>query len=117
MNEVVCVAFYKGFEEYKRKVMQAFHLPDLRDIIADEPKEVEGGVDTTTRDEPIKAGEAAEAEADPNPLRALTRQSCQIDRPNGLNAGDCHVDDSQDGGDDRCYRGGHPDWWGPNSKL
>lgn len=52
------------------KVAQAFHLPDLKDIIVDEPKEVEGGVDAVAWDKPTEAGEAAEAEADLNPPRS-----------------------------------------------
>lgn len=31
VNEAVCNAFYKGFDECKKKVAQAFHLPDLKD--------------------------------------------------------------------------------------
>lgn len=48
VNEVVCDAFYKGSKKCKRKVIQAFHLSDLRVIIIDEPEEVEGGVDVAT---------------------------------------------------------------------
>lgn len=43
VNEVICDAYYKGFEECKRKVVQAFHLPNLNDIKADKPKEAEEG--------------------------------------------------------------------------
>lgn len=80
MNEAVCDAFYKGFEEYKRKVMQAFHLPDLMDIVADESEEVEEGVDAVARDELVGASEAVEAEADldpqePNPSKPSDRQA------------------------------------------
>lgn len=42
VNEVMCDAFYKGFDECKRKIAQSLHLPDLKDIIVNEPKEMEG---------------------------------------------------------------------------
>lgn len=45
VNEVICDAFYKDFDECKRKVAQAFHLLDLKDIITNEPKEIKGGAD------------------------------------------------------------------------
>lgn len=45
VNKAIYDAYHKDFEEYKRKVMRAFHLPNLKDIIAEEFKEAEGVVD------------------------------------------------------------------------
>lgn len=46
--------------------MQAFHLPDLKDIVVNEPEEVEEA-DTLARDGPAKTIEVAESEANPVP--------------------------------------------------
>lgn len=69
VNEAVCNAFYKGFNNCKRKVAQTFHLPDLKDIIADEPKEA--GADTLIGDEPIEITKVTEPEATRSLLQSL----------------------------------------------
>lgn len=44
VQEVVCEAFIKGFEECKKKMAHFFHLPDLHDIIFVEPESDAGDV-------------------------------------------------------------------------
>lgn len=78
VSEAVCDAFYKDFDKCKRKVVQTFHLQDLKDIVADELEEVEGGTDTLICDDPIEIVEVAELETDPAPqvsqaIEAATR--------------------------------------------
>lgn len=67
VNEAVYDAFYKGFDECKKKVALAFHLLNLKDIIVDEPKAMEGGVDIVTQDQPTRAIEVTEPKANPDP--------------------------------------------------
>lgn len=67
VNEVVYDAYYKGFEECKRKVAHAFHLPDLKDIVIDEPEKTgEKGV-IIVEGVVVGAIEAAEFEVNPGP--------------------------------------------------
>lgn len=67
VNKVIYDAFYKGFDEYKRKVALAFHLLDLKEIITDKLEVVEGDVDTLVRDVPTEIIEVIESEADLDP--------------------------------------------------
>lgn len=41
VNEAIYDTYHKGFKECKRKVMQAFNLPDLKNIVIDEPEGAE----------------------------------------------------------------------------
>lgn len=47
ISKVVYNDFYKGFEECKKKVAQAFNILDLDDIIVDEPERAKGGTDSS----------------------------------------------------------------------
>lgn len=66
VNEAMYDAYYKGFEECKRKVAQAFHLPDLKDIIADELEGTEEGV-ADAQGDATKVDEMVEPKIDQGP--------------------------------------------------
>lgn len=68
MNEAVCDTYYKGFEEFKKKVMWAFHLFDLKDIFANEPEgaEEEGVIDVQGK--MIEFGDGTGSEIDIEPF-------------------------------------------------
>lgn len=67
MNKAICDAYYKGFEECKRKVVQAFHLPDLKDIIVDKPEGIEEKGVTTVQGDTAEADESTEPKVNPAP--------------------------------------------------
>lgn len=64
MREAVYDAFFKDFEEYKKKMAQLFHLSDLHDIIPDEFKGATDGTDPLTE---VSPAEVIEPEAEPTP--------------------------------------------------
>lgn len=65
VNEAISDAYYKDFEECKRKVVQAFHLLDLKDIIVDEPERIEEEGVADARGDTVEADESNELEIDP----------------------------------------------------
>lgn len=83
MNEAVYNAYYKGFEECKRKVMLAFHLPNLKDIITDDLEEIKEGKVSIALGDAIEAIKISEFEVDPGPPQAppsiaFIGASCQM---------------------------------------
>lgn len=68
VNKAVCNAFYKSFNKCKRNVTQAFHHPDLKNIIIDKLEKIERGMDVVAQDEPAEAGVVAEPKTDPDPF-------------------------------------------------
>lgn len=79
VSEAVCDTFYKGFEEYKKKVAQVFNLSDLDHIVADDLVAIRSRADLAilTKDveseaNPIpQASPTAEAAAQPSQLGSM----------------------------------------------
>lgn len=67
VNETICDAYYKGFKECKRKVVQAFHLPDLKDIVADELESIEKKGVIDAQGDATKVDKTAKPEIDLEP--------------------------------------------------
>lgn len=77
VSEAIYDAFFKSFEECKKKVVQLFYLPDLHDIITDEPRDAAGKVDPSTSTDLV---EAIEPEVDPS-LPQETQVAMAATRP------------------------------------
>lgn len=50
--------------------MRAFHLPDLKDVVADEPKGTEEEGAANARGEATKVGKSIEPKIDPEPPKS-----------------------------------------------
>lgn len=68
VNEAIYNAYHKDFEEYKRKVMQAFHFPDLKDLITNEPEggEEEGVIDVRGEEVEVSEGTGSKIDTEPS---------------------------------------------------
>lgn len=98
MSEAIYDAFYKGFDKCKRKMVQAFSLLDLKDIVVNEPEEAKGRTDSLVQDDPAEIAEPPRGQ--PNPSRVPGHQSRSEAEPAELSAGDRPASDGQDKGDD-----------------